>query len=109
MGRPRNSNGDAPLRNSVNGDDLRKYVERIENLNEQQKELSGDRSQVYKDLKTAGYDRKTVQEIVSKRKLTTEQRQNRAAMLDMYFSALGDFADLPLGRAGAERLREGAA
>jgi uncharacterized protein (UPF0335 family) len=113
MGRPRGSknkpagNGDdAPLRNSVSGDDLRPYLQRIEELNEQQKELSVDRSQIYKELRAAGYDRKAVQEIVRRRKLTTEQRQNAAALLDMYLSALGDFADTPLGQAGARQMRE---
>jgi uncharacterized protein (UPF0335 family) len=118
MGRPLGSknkgdgNGDraagfeVPLRNSVSGDDLRPYLERIERLNAEQKELSADRSQIYSELKTAGYDRKTVQEIVKRRKLTAEQRQNSAALLDMYLSALGDFADTPLGQAGAKQMRE---
>jgi uncharacterized protein (UPF0335 family) len=112
MGRPRGSknkgdgNGDAQLRNSISGDDLRPYIERIENLNEQQKALSVDRSEIYKELKASGYERKTVQEIVRRRKLTTEQRQNAAALLEMYLSALGDFADTPLGQAGARQMRE---
>lgn len=114
MGRPRGSKnkvdgngGDAPrLRNTVSGDELRPYLERIEEINAQQKELSVDRSQIYKELKDGGYDRKTVQEIVRRRKLTTGQRQAQAAILDMYLSALGDFADSPLGRAGAARMQE---
>jgi uncharacterized protein (UPF0335 family) len=111
MGRPLGSknkgNGDdAPRRNSVSGDELRPYLERIERLNADQKELSADRSEIYNELKTAGYDRKTVQEIVKRRKLTTEQRQNAAALLDMYLSAIGDFADTPLGQAGAKQMRE---
>lgn len=114
MGRPRGSknksagNGDeAPqLLNSVNGDDVRRYINNIEEINKEQKTLSSDRSQIYKTLEEAGYDRKTVQEIVKRRKLTLEQRQNAAALLDMYLSALGDFADTPLGQAGAARMGE---
>lgn len=111
MGRPRGSknkgNGDdAPLRNSVSGDEVRRFLTRIEELNEEQKSISTDRSQIYTELQKAGFDRKTVQEIVRRRKLTTEQRQNAAALLDMYLSAIGDFADTPLGQAGADRMRE---
>jgi uncharacterized protein (UPF0335 family) len=98
---------DVPLRrNTANGAELRKYIERIEYCNEQQKELSVDRQQIYKELKQVGYARDEVREIVKRRKMTAEQRQERAATLDMYLSALGDFADSPLGQAGAERMRE---
>jgi Uncharacterized protein conserved in bacteria (DUF2312) len=53
----------------------------------------------------AGLDRPAVQEIVRRRKMTTKQRQSAAAILDMYLSALGDFADTPLGKAGADQMR----
>jgi uncharacterized protein (UPF0335 family) len=107
MGRPQknadDSGGDVvPLRvNSANGAELRAYIERIEYCNEQQKELSADRSQVYKEMKQAGYSRDEVREIVKRRKMTSTQRQDRAATLDMYLAALGDYADTPLGQAGA--------
>jgi uncharacterized protein (UPF0335 family) len=115
MGRPKGSvnkpkdgnGGDEPRRkNSADGAELMGYIRRIEEINEEQKQLSVDRSQVYVELKTAGYDREQVREIVKRRKLTLEQRQERAAVLDMYLSAIGDFADTPLGQAGAERMRD---
>jgi uncharacterized protein (UPF0335 family) len=94
--------GDVPLpNNTVDGQELRGYIERIEYCDEQQKEISADRRQVLKELKQAGYATDEVREIVRHRKLTLEQRQKRAAMLDMYLAALGDFADSPLGQAGA--------
>src|SRR5580704_8190701 len=77
MGRPRGSrnkpkdngesgaNGDdGELRNTISGEQLRGYIERIEYCNEQQAEISTDRQQVFKELKQAGYDRDTVREIV---------------------------------------------
>jgi uncharacterized protein (UPF0335 family) len=114
MGRPRGSrnkgdgNGDdVPFRrNTCDGKELLAFIRRIEYCNEQQKEISGDRQQVYKELKQAGYARDEVREIVKRRKMTLDQRQERAATLDMYLSALGDFADTPLGQAGADRVRE---
>ena len=113
MGRPFGSknkvhdgNGDdEPLRvNSANGDELRAYIARIEYCSEQQKELSAERSQVYIELKKAGYAVDEVREIVRRRKMPAERRQERAAILNMYLSALGDFADTPLGQAGAKDL-----
>ena len=111
MGRPRKDDGEdnvVPMRNSVSGSELRAYIERIEYCNEQQKEISVDRQQIFKELKQAGFARDEVREIVRRRKMTAEQRQDRAAMLDMYLSALGDYADTPLGKAGAARLESGA-
>lgn len=96
---------DAPLRNTVNAAELRNYMQRIEDLNDQQKEISGDRSQVFKELKQAGYDRDTVRVLVRRRKQTAEQREVADALMDMYRSALGDFAETPLGQAGADRIR----
>ena len=115
MGRPLGSknksndekfDGDVPLRNSVSGSDLRDYITRIEDLNEQQKEISSDRSQVFKELKQAGYDRDTIRALVRRRKLTPEQRDTADALMDQYTSALGDFVGTPLGIAGADRIRD---
>jgi uncharacterized protein (UPF0335 family) len=101
--------GDAPLRNSVSGKELRDYIARIEYINEEQKTLSVDRQQIFKELKQAGYDRDTVRSIVARRKLTEEQREAADALMDQYMSALGDFAGTPLGQAGADRMRGGEA
>jgi uncharacterized protein (UPF0335 family) len=112
MGRPRGSKNkstfddgnddDMPLRNTVSGPELRAYIERIEYCNEQQKEISSDRQQVFKELKQAGYDRDTVRALVTRRKLSEEQREAADALMDQYRSALGDFASTPLGEAAIE-------
>jgi uncharacterized protein (UPF0335 family) len=94
-----------PLRNTVSGEDLRGYIERIEVLEAEQKENTSDRQQVLKELKQAGYDRDTVRAIVRRRKLTEEQREAADALLEQYLSALGDFATTALGEAGASRMR----
>jgi len=51
-------------------------------------------------------DRDTVRALVSRRKLTPEQRDAADALMDQYRSALGDFASMPLGEAGADRVRD---
>jgi uncharacterized protein (UPF0335 family) len=117
MGRPKGSrnrpnNGDSDnvveLRNTVSGKELRGYLERIEYINERQKELSSDRSEIFKELKAGGYDGATVRAIVKNRQLTVEQRETAAALLDQYLSALGDFSNTPLGMAMAPGARAAA-
>lgn len=113
MGRPRGSknkptgdNGEgAPLRNTVSPDELRDYIQRIEECNEAQAETAADRQRIFLELKAAGYDTATVRAIVRRRKLTAEQRDTADALMDQYLSALGDFAGTPLGQAGADRMR----
>ena len=107
MGRPRKhatADGE-PLRNSVNYDELRAYIERIENVNAVLADLQGDRREIFKEVKGAGYDTATVRAIIKRRALDPEKRHNMDELLDFYMSALGDFATT-LGTAGADRIRE---
>jgi uncharacterized protein (UPF0335 family) len=107
MGRPRGSrnrpadNSDNPtLRgNTVNGDELLAYIERIEACNKEQKVVSSDRQQVFKELKQAGYNRDTVRAIVAERKLSAEECDLARARMAEYQSALGEYSNTPLGRA----------
>jgi uncharacterized protein (UPF0335 family) len=96
-------------RNTVSGEELRDYIARIEALNKDQQEISSDRQQVFKELRQAGYDRDTVRAIIRDRKMTQEQREAAAALMDQYTSALGDFAGTPLGVAGARNIEAHAA
>lgn len=88
-------------KNTVSGDELLGYIKRIEEINGEQKMLSSDRSQVFKELKQAGYNRDTVRAIVARRKLTVEQREAADALMAEYSQALGEFRNTPLGMAMA--------
>jgi len=111
MGLPRGSknkskeNGDG-LRNTVSGPELRDYILRIEQCNAEQKEISADRQQIFAELKQAGYNRDTVRSLVRERKMTREEREIAKSLMDQYASALGDFIETPLGRAGAPHAQE---
>ena len=95
--------------NTVSGEELHNYITRIEACNEEQKEISADRQQIYKELKAAGYDRDTVREMVRLRNLPPDKRRLGKDLLEEYQAALGDFAFTPLGEAGADRMRSGEA
>jgi uncharacterized protein (UPF0335 family) len=111
MGRPLGSknkthNGEVPMRvNTVSGEELRAYIDRVENINEQIADITGDRREIYKEIKSAGYDVATVRAIVKRRAMDPEKRVTMDDLLDEYMSALGDFSTTPLGEAGADRVR----
>jgi uncharacterized protein (UPF0335 family) len=108
MGRPKKhatADGEA-LRNDVNSEELRAYIERIERVNGEIADLTSDRGEIFKEIKAAGYDAATVRAIVKRRAMDPEKRVTMEELLDRYMSALGDFASSPLGQAGADRMRE---
>jgi uncharacterized protein (UPF0335 family) len=101
--KPKDDNGEHEQRNTVDGDKLLAYIKRIEDCNEEQKAISSDRSQVFKELKQAGIDRDTVRAIVARRKLTVEQREVADMLMAEYSQALGDYRTTPLGQAMAPK------
>lgn len=74
---------------SVASDQLRAFVERIERLEEEKKEVAEQQKEVYAEAKGAGYDVKILRKVVSIRKKDAEERQEEEALLDMYLHALG--------------------
>ena len=74
---------------TVSAGQLRAIVERIERLEEEKKEVSGQIKEVYAEAKGNGFDAKTLRKIVALRKKKPEERSEEEAMLELYMSALG--------------------
>jgi uncharacterized protein (UPF0335 family) len=74
---------------TVAADQLRLFIERIERLEEEKKGLSDDIRDVYSEMKSNGYDTKTVRKIVALRRMETHVRQEADALLETYRQALG--------------------
>jgi len=70
-------------------DQLRSLVERIERLEEEKAALSADIREVYSEAKGLGFDAKVMRQVVRLRKLDRADRQEQAAILDLYLAALG--------------------
>ena len=70
-------------------DQLRSLVERIEQLEEEKAALSADIREVYSEAKGLGFDAKVMRHVVRLRKLDRADRQEQAAILDLYLTALG--------------------
>lgn len=73
----------------IAADQLRLFIERIERLEEEKKGISDDIRDVYAEAKATGYDSKTMRGIVRLRKMETHVRQEAAALMETYASALG--------------------
>ncbi|HSR70836.1 MAG TPA: DUF2312 domain-containing protein [Kiloniellales bacterium] len=68
---------------------LRSLIERIERLEEEKAALTADIREVYAEAKGEGFDTKTMRQIVKLRKMDTDERQEREALLDLYKRAIG--------------------
>jgi uncharacterized protein (UPF0335 family) len=82
--------------NSVAGDQLRLFIERIERLKEEVKALNEDVADVYSEAKAMGYDKPTMRRIVRLRAMEPHHRLEAAALLQTYADAIGLQGALPL-------------
>jgi uncharacterized protein (UPF0335 family) len=74
---------------NVSADQLQSIIERIEQLEEEKKEISEQIKEVYAEAKGNGFDTKIIRKIVSIRKKSPDERSEEEAILDMYMQALG--------------------
>jgi uncharacterized protein (UPF0335 family) len=70
-------------------DQLKSLIERVERLEEEKQTITDDIKGVYAEAKTHGFDTKIMRQVVRLRKMATQEREERAALLDLYLSALG--------------------
>jgi uncharacterized protein (UPF0335 family) len=72
----------------VAGDQLRTIVERIEHIEEEIKELTEARKEVYLEAKDNGFDVKVLREVIKVRKQDQKQREEHETLLDIYLRAV---------------------
>lgn len=75
--------------NSLAPEELRKFVERIENLEEEKAALLEDIKSVYEEVKAGGLDVKTVRKAIAVRKQDQKVRKAEEELLRLYLKALG--------------------
>jgi len=73
----------------IAADALRSFVERVERLEEEKKNLADDIKDVYAEAKANGFDVKIMRQIVRMRKMEEHERQEQEALIDLYAHALG--------------------
>ncbi len=74
---------------SVAGERLKSFIERIERLEEERTSLGADIREVYSEAKGAGFDVKIMRQVVRLRKLEPAERAEMDELLDIYKDALG--------------------
>ncbi|MEH6739852.1 MAG: DUF2312 domain-containing protein [Sulfitobacter sp.] len=79
--------GDANYR--VTANELRQFVERIERLDAEKKDLAEQQKEVMSEAKSRGYDTKILRKVIALRKREPDDIAEEEAVLDMYKEALG--------------------
>jgi uncharacterized protein (UPF0335 family) len=72
----------------VAGDQLRTIVERIEHVEEEIKELTEARKEIYLEAKGNGFDVKVLREVIKVRKQDQKEREEHETLLDVYLRAV---------------------
>lgn len=90
----------------IEGSHLRQYIEQIERLEEEKRDLMDNIKDVYGEAKANGFDVKIMRKIISIRKLDAEKAEEEETLLDLYKHALGM---IPSDDEGAKTSEEAAA
>ena len=66
------------------GEELRRYIERVERLNEEIKDLGSDRTEVFAEAKGNGFDTAAMRRAIKRRAMEAADREEQKAMDDLY-------------------------
>lgn len=78
----------SPVVGNIAADQLKSYVDRIENLEEQKAGVALDIREVFSEAKSNGFDVKAMREILKMRKIEAAKRKEQEYMVDLYKRAL---------------------
>lgn len=74
---------------SVAGDQLLAFVERIERVNEEIKDLNDGKKDIFSEARGVGFDVKILKKVVQMRSQDRDKRHEEETILDLYLAALG--------------------
>ena len=75
--------------NRVTADELRQFIERIERLDAEKRDIADQQKEVMAEAKARGYDTKIMRKLVALRKRDSDDIAEEEAVLEMYKEALG--------------------
>ena len=73
----------------VTADELRQFIERIERLDAEKKDLAEQQKEVMAEAKGRGYDTKVMRKLITLRKRDQNDIAEEEAILEIYKEALG--------------------
>lgn len=74
---------------SAAADELRLFVERVELLEAEKDGINSDISDVYKEMRSRGYDSKIIRKLLTIRKKKKGEHEEEQMILETYMTALG--------------------
>lgn len=77
------------MTDQVTADELRQFIERIEQLDAEKRDIADQRKEVIAEAKGRGYSGPIIAEIVKLRRMKPDDLAEREAVLELYRSALG--------------------
>ena len=86
----------------IAGERLRSFIERIERLEEERRTLGADIKEVYAEAKGAGFDAKTMRQIIRIRRMDKDDLDEQETLLDVYKRALGMLPEAEPASAAAD-------
>lgn len=84
------STSDGEARPNADLSQLKSFVERVEGVNNERRDLADEVAAIYKEVKRAGLNVKAFKEVVRLRARDPEERRAHRELVDMYAEALGD-------------------
>lgn len=78
-----------PDAGGVAGDQLRSFIERIETLEDEKRELQEQIKEVFNEARGEGFDVKVMRQVLKLRRMKPHDRSEQEELLDLYKSAIG--------------------
>lgn len=73
----------------VTADELRQFVEQLEKLDAEKKDLTEHRADILKEAVARGYNKKVIANLIALRKREADEIAEEEAVMEMYKEALG--------------------
>lgn len=71
------------------GEQLRSFIDKIEKLEAEKRQLAEFIKEVYSEAKSQGFDTAIIRKIIAIRKQDSRDREEQETILDLYLHALG--------------------
>lgn len=85
-------------RNTPDGQRLTGYIQEIERIREEKKQLGEDEKAIFASAKAAGFTPATIRDVLKVRRMKPADRQEAEARLEIYLHAIGMDREAPLFR-----------
>ena len=83
----------------IAGDRIRSFIERIEQIETELKEMTEAKKEIFSEAKGEGFDVKVLKEILKLRKQDQEERDEHETLLDVYMRAMDEASSAPAAQA----------